>query len=418
MKLRDLNWIPAGLALLLGSITCAALLLLLSGGASPGQAAPPPMELHVCPSGCPYNSIQTAVDAADPGAIIKVAAGTYTDTHTRGGVTQVVYLAKTVNIIGGFTTTNWHQPDPIRNVTRIDAGGQGRGLYITGYYDPVISGLHITGGDATGLGGDPWGNDAGGGIYINVTPVTIRSCVIYGNTAYRGGGLFSNAMGMNLLGNLFRENSADWGGGLYLYSGNATVADNLIIANQATTRYGGGLYINGGTPVLVNNVLRDNHVQAVDAAGSGLFIYRAEPRLVHNTVAANTGGLGVGIYIDDTGSQFSSVVMTNTIIYSHVIGLEIEENNSVNLAGTLWYANSVYNWSGAGTISHSNNVFQDPKLAPDGYHLLPGSGAIDAGVAAGLLPDIDGQLRPLGTGYDIGADEYFLYYVQLPLLQR
>lgn len=418
MKSQDLNWLPVGLALLTGIIFCAGLLLLLSGGVTPGQAAPPPVEIHVCPSGCPYNSIQAAVDAADPGAIIKVATGNYTDIHARGGVTQVVYINKTVSILGGFSPTNWEEPDPVRNVTRIDAGGQGRGFYVTGYYDPVISGLHITGGDATGLGGDPWGGDAGGGIYINVTPTMIRSCVIYGNTAYRGGGLFSNAMGVDLLGNLFRENIADWGGGLYLYSGSATVADNLIVANQATTWNGGGLYINNAAPLLVNNVIRDNHVQPASGEGSGIYIYSSQPRLVHNTIAANTGGLGIGVKVANTGIVYSTVTMTNTIIYSHTVGLDVNQQDTVILDGTLWYANSQFDWNGAGTINRSNDVFQDPKLAPDGYHLLPGSGAIDAGVNAGLLPDIDGQPRPSGAGYDIGADEYFLYYVQLPLLQR
>ncbi|HNR96858.1 MAG TPA: choice-of-anchor Q domain-containing protein, partial [Anaerolineae bacterium] len=40
------------------------------------------------------------------------------------------------------------------------------------------------------------------------------------------------------------------------------------------------------------------------------------------------------------------------------------------------------------------------------YHLLPGSAAIDAGVFSGVAVDLDGQARPVGAGYDLGADEY------------
>ena len=45
-----------------------------------------------------------------------------------------------------------------------------------------------------------------------------------------------------------------------------------------------------------------------------------------------------------------------------------------------------------------------------------GSDAIDAGIEAGFLPDIDGQKRPDGDAPDIGADEYRLLY--LPFLLR
>jgi uncharacterized repeat protein (TIGR01451 family) len=43
------------------------------------------------------------------------------------------------------------------------------------------------------------------------------------------------------------------------------------------------------------------------------------------------------------------------------------------------------------------------------YHIGPGSAAIDAGVDAGVDHDIDGDPRPLGNGYDLGADEAGLF---------
>ena len=70
------------------------------------QASVPTAELHVCPSGCTYDNVQDAVDAASEGDVIKVAEGTYTGVSARDGVTQTVYLSKTLTIEGGYTTSD------------------------------------------------------------------------------------------------------------------------------------------------------------------------------------------------------------------------------------------------------------------------------------------------------------------------
>src|SRR5690348_12990777 len=51
----------------------------------------PAATLNVCPSGCPYSSIQDAINAANPGDTISVGAGTYT---------QVLTISTTLTIAG------------------------------------------------------------------------------------------------------------------------------------------------------------------------------------------------------------------------------------------------------------------------------------------------------------------------------
>jgi hypothetical protein len=83
--------------------------------------------------------------------------------------------------------------------------------------------------------------------------------------------------------------------------------------------------------------------------------------------------------------------------------------NTATLNGVLWYANTT-NFSG--TITATQAITTDPAFAADGYHLLAGSNAINAGLLDGVTTDIDGDLR-LGTP-DLGADEW-VTRVFLPL---
>lgn len=278
-----------------------------------------------------HSNIQSAVDSADdPDDMIKVAVGTYTgvsvrprdDITTTGVVTQVVYISKTVTIRGGYTTVDWMTSDPGANPTTLNIGGQGRGLYITGDITPTIEGLYITGGDATGMGGDPYlDKDAGGGMYIVTATAVISGNRVFGNTAQRGGGLYLHTSDAKVRGNEIFSNSADdeldggggvylWdsdatlvdnivssnvahsGGGLYLRSSNATLNDNEIIANVAGWR-GGGLTIAGdGIPLITNNVFFSNRA---DDRGGGLYLFSSDARLNSNILTLNTAPIGGGL---------------------------------------------------------------------------------------------------------------------------
>jgi len=414
-----------GLGLLLG------LLWLLAGGGAPvwcEAARAAPLEgIQVCASGCAFASIQEAVDAATPGELIKVATGVYTDVHARASVTQVVYISKTVTVRGGYGD-QFRQWNPDIYTTTLDAQGQGRAIFISAVgASPVVEGFHIVGGDATGLGGDPWGGDAGGGIYVNVATPVISGNLIYGNAAYRGGGLFANSP-ITLAGNVFIGNVAGSGGGLYLHGQPASLEANVVVSNTATTGDGGGIVLNASDTTLVNTVIADNRLDNASRYGSGLYVYGASPRLLHTTVARNSGGDGSGIHVNDPGmpGTQSGVAMTNTIVASHTIGIVVTQRNTVTLNATLWHANTGGNWGGTGAITHTNDYSGDPAFVADAthpldaqypYHLTDDSAAIDRGVAAGVVTDLDGDARPIGSGYDLGADEV-PKRVYLPLVLR
>jgi hypothetical protein len=65
-----------------------------------------------------------------------------------------------------------------------------------------------------------------------------------------------------------------------------------------------------------------------------------------------------------------------------------------------------------------NQFTGDPAFAAGGYHLTAVSTAIDAGLNAGVLTDVDGDPRPIGALPDLGADEAWPTSVFLPLAVR
>jgi len=279
----------SGLALVLG-------LLWVLGGVRAAVAAAPPAgltstedefaaapaaELHVCIT-CPYTTIQAAVDAAASGDVIKVATGVYTGVQARAGITQVVYISKTLSVQGGYTTTNWTTPDPIAYPTTLDAEELGRVLYVNGAGISVtLEGLRTTGGDATGLGGGFGGYDAGG-LYVGRSlTVTLRHNVIFDNLAspdaeaYGGGACVVQA-NATVMDNTFLANTASTGGGasgggLALLMGAATLSGNTFQGNVAVEGYygtgsGGGAYLHFGVYTATGNTFLDNTASAPGVA--------------------------------------------------------------------------------------------------------------------------------------------------------
>ena len=110
-------------------------------------------------------------------------------------------------------------------------------------------------------------------------------------------------------------------------------------------------------------------------------------------------------------------MLVNTILVSHSVGISVTAGHTATVDSVLWHNTpTTVSVAPGGFATVVNEFTGDPAFAADGYHLTDTSAAIDKGIDAGVLVDIDGEPRPLRLGYDLGADELDKYFAYLPLV--
>ena len=178
-------------------------------------------------------------------------------------------------------------------------------------------------------------------------------------------------------------------------SGPLTMDRSTVSANK-----NGGIQLNanGSAQFTITNsfiVGNDSQQQsqfgAIDISSSSI---APGSRLDFNTIVDNNaksaGTAAGGVYCNDP-----TFTATGNIISHNLVAADPQAPN----ANTL------------GICSFSASIIQADVTSlafiPGGYHIGPTSSAIDvAGLTSTLDHDFDGQSRPFGAGYDVGADEY------------
>ncbi|MFC2013084.1 right-handed parallel beta-helix repeat-containing protein [Chloroflexota bacterium] len=272
------------------------------------------------------------------------------------------------------------------NIIKNNTGIIGAGIFLRHCASPVIVGNEITGNEVEFLGG---------GIFTHFTSPTIIDNIISNNKAYGSGGIHTEHFSQAIIrGNSIWRNISEshGGGGIKLDEfSNAIVDGNMITENQA--HHGGGLgMILDCHPQITNNVIANNK-------GGGIWVAQSYPQVANNTIVDNIkedDGKSLGIFI----GRNSNVFITNTILGDSLIYVE-DEYSQVAITHSLVKDGGDVSWPGEGNSS------QDPLFVGDGdYHLLPTSPCIDAGTDVDVSTDIEGNKRPQGQGFDIGAYEY------------
>ena len=184
------------------------------------------------------------------------------------------------------------------------------------------------------------------------------------------------------------------GGGIYLENSFPTITNCMITNNYAYI--GGGLFLRASTPTITNSMIVRNWATGFIHGGGGIFLEDSNPTITHCTVGSNFAGqYGGAIYCYNASPRITnSILWGNSAIY----GPEIHVYSG---SPVVTYSDVEGGWSGEG------NIAENPSFAGGvTFHLMPGSPCVDSGTDAGVYTDMDGQRRPWGAGFDMGADEF------------
>jgi len=399
-----------------GSVTITATSEGVSGTAAVTVTTGLQGTYYVSPSGsdanpgteaAPFRTIQKAADLVNPGDVVIVEDGVYTDTDgdssvvavRRGGTSSAMvtfrarnkWSAKLDGVNGtaarGFDFKNGVgyvriEGFEIYGVANVGSPVTGRGsasgisLYAGGH-DSEIVGNHIHDvGRVCTLSTNTNGQVA---IFVQQPNVIIEQ-----NLVHDIGRFFPGENGCTYSGGFFGWRTLDHG--VYLNS-NTPGANGAIIRNNIfyNTRHGWGVQFYSGDLTNIN--------------------------VVNNTFAfgnPNHNYTHITLHATITNSN-----IMNNIFYNPEGGRTMQ---APVFSGSLTVSNNITSGTAmtdvstpAGMTLVDNLLNTDARLvdAPRDFHLQTGSPAIDFGLTLALvLIDFDGRTRPRGAAYDVGAYEY------------
>lgn len=206
----------------------------------------------------PGQSIQTAINSANPGDEILVAPGTYTGSLDTNDKTITIRSSGGPNV----TIINGNNAGPCISID--DTNGDNNATLIEGF--TLTNGRGVP----NGLGGFQ-----GGGIYSWLTSPTIRNCIIRDNnsvgTSSQGGGVYAFFASPRLINCAIYDNFATQsGGGVYGASGSAPFLVNCTVVNN-TANTGAGIFSTMSSPRLISCIVWNNDDDQL--AGGGIVTY-------------------------------------------------------------------------------------------------------------------------------------------------
>lgn len=410
-------------------------------------------------------SIREAIESINGGANINadvVAVGAYGTTDTvlfQAGLTGPISLAAgQLNISSRMTITG--PGSSLLTIQNAAAAGPASRVFNITDGPTTISGLKITGGNATTSGGgisifavttlnavDVSANltsaisyvdlGGGGGISIHGGSLTLVDSVVSNNSAigvpafaggfvqsYGGGILNVQSFSLTVTNSTIANNSASGsGGGICLaLRGTLNMTGSTVSGNKSNTLYaspygGGGIFLRNSTATIRNSTISGNSTNSAgkDSTGGGIVssLGPAPIRIENTTIAFNDAGVSSGGGIKRSGSAVISIV-------SSIISNNTASGSGPDVSGTISLADHSLLGDATGSVISTDigpTIVADPLLdvlanyggSTATHNLKAGSPAINVGLSTVPTLAFDqrgsGFPRVQGAGIDIGSSE-------------
>ena len=300
-----------------------------------------------------FASVQDAVDAADDGDTVKVAQGIYTVALG----SQVVNIFKPITITGGYTNSDWLNPDADLQPAVIDAedadGRRGIGIRTNPGDEVILENLTVKNGNVG------WGRE-GGGLYVIDGDASLRNVTLSDNLAQNGCGVYSAGGALSLSQSRILSNTCRNEGysALYLTGSGLRVTESVVAGNDA-----GGIGCRGSGSMPATGLFVENLIQG--NAGTGIDLSRCACVVRHNTIASS-GFSGVNVssdagvevsynHLQDNSGAGISVspgtstarLIGNTVVANRGGGIKVSASRA-ELSGNMILSNTVEQQNGAG----------------------------------------------------------------------
>jgi hypothetical protein len=282
----------------------AAVVVGCLAGASAASATP-----VVCASGCFFNSIQSAINAAQPGATITIGAGSYYEnvvvnkpvTLKGAGLTTIVYPAVSKPVCSGGSLCGGEAS----NIVLVQADNVTiTGMWLKGDNPNLSSGVIVGGEDIDARNGIITNHAVGTYNNLTVSRVKVTGVYLRGIYASSGGSFNFNH---DTVENVQAEEASiamfDFGGSGVMSSNKVLNANDAISANWSTgTQFLSNVIFKSGSGVHTDNnggfggsadTIKGNTVRECKTDGYGIFVFVP---YVSATVESNkVSGCSVGL---------------------------------------------------------------------------------------------------------------------------
>jgi parallel beta-helix repeat protein len=286
----------------------------------------------------------------------------------------------------------------------------------------------------------------GGGLQCWASSPTITDCTFSHNSVdFYGGGVFLiNGSSAEITNSVFSNNHGDLGGGICIHTDSHATITGCVFSNN-TSKMGGGIDIALSDPHISNCTIVGNAATAdsfYSGEGGGILVrWESNPTIDNCYISANSAEDGGGVYCENSNPTIANCTIRGNMANSNGGGIycydDYEADNGPTVVNAILWEdmaggspNEIYlgfggfidiaysdvqgDWPGTGN-SDCNPDFVDSS----DYHLLGSSCCIDAGTGNGAPgEDMDGEARPCGNGYDMGADEFYPVHAGFVVLDR